>query len=107
MKAAEKAKQHKDTLAGSIRWVMETRQGRYFMRWMLDELGRLTSPSYTPGDSLGTAYLEGKRAAAIELLKQLKGADPRGYVEMLNEWLIADEIQKAIDVEEASSERDE
>ena len=49
----------------------ETAHGKRVLRRMMKEC-MFQIPSYVPGDSHGTAFNEGKRAAVLEIIDRLK-----------------------------------
>jgi hypothetical protein len=77
----------REKLEARLRWVMSTEQGRAAMWWLLDEVGGLFSPAFAGEQTHVTAYEQGKRAVAIELMQQLKRSAPADYRAMLRERL--------------------
>ena len=51
--------------------VFNTESGKRVLRRMMKECGFLT-PSFVPGDSHGTAFNEGKRAALLDICNRMK-----------------------------------
>ena len=54
-------------LKADLNWLLSAPQGRRLLAKALVEYGLLGS-SYAPGDALGSAFTEGKRAAAVDAL---------------------------------------
>jgi hypothetical protein len=74
--------------------VMRQQGGRRFVRQILDA-GREGFPSYTRGDALGTAYNEGRRSMAIELMDLLDEHCPKLVDLMQSEARVAKATARA------------
>lgn len=83
----------KERLQGHLRWVQSTTQGRAAMWWVLDSLGYLNGQAFAGEATHQTAFNEGRRQVALELMLELQRADPRAYRLMLEERLKADDVQ--------------
>lgn len=63
------------------------------MWWVLDVLGFLNGQAYAGEATHQTAFNEGRRQVALELMAELQRADPHAYRVMLEERLAADQVQ--------------
>lgn len=63
------------------------------MWWVLDSLGYLNGQAFAGEATHQTAFNEGRRQVALELMLELQRADPRAYRLMLEERLKADDVQ--------------
>lgn len=67
-----------------VRYVMEDRKGRDFVRYLL-RVSRFQEISHSPGEIDTTAFLEGHRNVANQIVAQLQGCVPELYVRLLKE----------------------
>lgn len=96
-KAKQYDKQLKELERTDLLTILDTVQGRRFVWKQLSDAG-VFRLSYTPGDSHGTAFNEGRRNQGLSLLLDVQRLDPTLYHRMAKE---------AHDLEEAYSIRPE
>lgn len=69
-----------------LRQVLSTAEGRRTFWWLLDDVCNLHGPSYT-GDAAFTAYREGRRSVAIDVMRMAHTVAPDAYLQALQEHL--------------------
>jgi hypothetical protein len=85
-----------------VRAVLSTIEGRRFL-WRLLEAGGLWGPSYAE-TATATAYNEGRRSVAINLMLELQRVAPERYLQALREHQEAVELALKKPPEEPQSE---
>lgn len=86
-----------------LKTVLSTPEGRRILWWLLDDVCGLYGPSYTP-EAAHTAYREGRRSIAMDVLREARRVAPTSYVTALQEALtsaLEAEVQR--EAEESSS----
>lgn len=85
----------REALLADARAVLRTPEGRRLLWWLLGEAGTY-STTYSPGDSHGTAFQEGRRNVGIALEVTLAQADPMAVVDMQREAVEAKRKARAV-----------
>ncbi|MFW6369141.1 MAG: hypothetical protein ACOC0J_00995 [Myxococcota bacterium] len=75
--------------------VLSTEEGRAFIWRILDDIGRIYSLSYTDQNPHHTAFREGRRDLALDILRICQDLDPKLYLLMLQEA----QERKTLDIE--------
>lgn len=69
-----------------IKYVMQDKLGRDFLRFVL-RAARFQEISHSPGEVDTTAFLEGHRNVANQVVSELQGCAPQLYLQLLKEQM--------------------
>lgn len=76
-----------------LNWILSTRQGRRFVYTLMNTC-RLFEPTMAQ-DSKLTAYLEGRRAVALDLRNAINTLQPSAFATMIRESQEDDDVRRA------------
>lgn len=79
-----KAQLSRDQVADDLTWLMSDKRGRRFIHGLLGDCG-IYRQSHVPGDTHGTAFLEGVRSIGLALVARISKHCPDRMSEMFKE----------------------